>query len=272
MNESSLVQLKIIVERAIRPVQASIARKRRMREELLAHVSGVFEEEFARLDNERSALEWTALRLGEPNDITTHLQESVPAGDGIARFFEGRPNESMTWGVLRFVLGLGVVCLVIFGAALFAAGWDRVWSLEELKTVTSNLTFLPVVLVGIALMMYWMENSIRGAQHLTAAPRLGWVKAIASAWATPGVRHVMISVGSCQFLLFMSIYASANWPTQSMDWNHLASLLGTVPAMAFKAVLCVFAGLVFAWPAVERRRHHEEWTGLPIDNRNGAAA
>ena len=49
MNELTLTQLKIIVERAVRPVRASTARKRKMREELLAHVVGVFEEEGARL-------------------------------------------------------------------------------------------------------------------------------------------------------------------------------------------------------------------------------
>ena len=35
--------------------------------------------------------------------------------------------------------------------------------------------------------------------------------------------------------------------------------------MAFKAAVCVFMGLAFAWPAVERRRHHEEWSRLPIE-------
>src|SRR5215470_5898455 len=34
MNESTLTQLKVIVERAVRPVQASISCKRKMREEL----------------------------------------------------------------------------------------------------------------------------------------------------------------------------------------------------------------------------------------------
>ena len=66
MNESTLTQLKIIVERAVRPVEASIARKRKMREELLAHVVGVFEEESARLGDDRAALERTALRFGNP--------------------------------------------------------------------------------------------------------------------------------------------------------------------------------------------------------------
>ena len=75
----------------------------------------------------------------------------------------------------------------------------------------------------------------------------------------------MIVVALCQFLLFMSIYISANWPTQPMNGDHLTFILDTVPAMAFKAAVCVFAGLAFAWPAVERRRHHEEWSRLPIE-------
>ena len=38
MNEPTLTRLKIIVERAVRPVRASTTRKRRMREELLARL------------------------------------------------------------------------------------------------------------------------------------------------------------------------------------------------------------------------------------------
>src|SRR6185369_12049910 len=49
MNDNNLIQLMTIVERAVRPVQASTSRKRKMREELLAHVTGVFEEEAAKL-------------------------------------------------------------------------------------------------------------------------------------------------------------------------------------------------------------------------------
>ena len=66
MNESTLTQLKIVVERAVRPVRASTARKRKMREELLAHVIGVFDEESAKLHHDRAALERTALRFSKP--------------------------------------------------------------------------------------------------------------------------------------------------------------------------------------------------------------
>ena len=66
MNESSLIQLKITVERAVRPVRASTSLKRKMREELLSHVSKVFEEERARFGDDQVALERTVLRFGDP--------------------------------------------------------------------------------------------------------------------------------------------------------------------------------------------------------------
>jgi hypothetical protein len=265
MNESTLTRLKIVVERAVRFVRASVSCKRKMREELLAHVIGVFEEEFSRLDDEHTALERTALRFGNPSEVTSQLQASVPAGDGITRFFEGRPGESKIWGVLRFVSGLGAVCLVVFGAVLFAAGRDRDWSLEELKAVFSKFGVLPLVFFSIALTMYWMENALREARHLTAAPRACWKKSLASAWATPAVRRVMIVGGVGQFLWFMAIYIAGNWPARPWVKDHVVSIVETVPAMSFKAAGCVFGGLVIVWPAVERRRHHEEWSRLPIE-------
>ena len=60
MNGLTLTRLKVLVERAVRPVRASASRKRLMREELLAHVTAVFEEELARLADEQAALERTA--------------------------------------------------------------------------------------------------------------------------------------------------------------------------------------------------------------------
>ena len=75
----------------------------------------------------------------------------------------------------------------------------------------------------------------------------------------------MILGGVSQFLLFMALYIGGSWPARPWDRDHVVSIVETVPAMAFKAGLCVFAGLVIVWPAVERRRHHEEWSRLPIE-------
>ena len=117
MNESTLTQLKIIVERAVRPVRASTSRKRKMREELLAHVSGAFEGESAQLGDDRAALERTALRFGNPAEVTAQLQESVPASDGITRFWEGRPGEATLWIFVRLAC-VASVCSLVGAAAV----------------------------------------------------------------------------------------------------------------------------------------------------------
>jgi hypothetical protein len=265
MNESTLTELKIIVERVVRPVRASIGRKRKMREELLAHVVGVFEDETARLGGDRAALERTALRFGIPAEVTSQLQESVPAGDRIARFWGGRPAESTLRFALRYFTMQAAVALAIWGAVLIAAGWERAWSYAEVMAVCSQQVFLLPVLGGLTLFLCAMEKALREARHLTAAPRAGWRKSFASAWATPAVRRVMIVGGVGQFLLFMALYIGASWPARPWDRAHAVSIVDTVPAMAFKAGLCAFAGLVIVWPAVERRRHHEEWSRLPVE-------
>jgi hypothetical protein len=265
MTESNLVQLKIIVERAVRPVRASITCKRKMREELLAHVSGAFEEELARLQDEHAALERTRVRFGDPTEMVNELQDSVRISDRVWRFWEGRPGEPALRFALRYVSMQAVVGLAILGAVLIAAGWDRAWTYEEVVAVCSRLVFLLPVLVGLTLFVCAMEKALREARHLTAAPRAGWKKSLVSAWSTPTVRRTMVIGGAGQFLLFMAIYIAGNWPARPWVKDHVISIVDTVPAMAFKAGLCVFAVLIFVWPAVERRRHHEEWASLPVE-------
>jgi len=137
MNESTLTQLKTLVERAVRPVRASMSRKRRMREELLAHVSAVFEEEEARLGDEQAALERTAPRFGNPAELVGQLQQSVPARDSIRLFVEQlfyRHGESLFLCAVRHALLLaGVVLLVLLITALpMLGGRGGEWPTETL--------------------------------------------------------------------------------------------------------------------------------------------
>jgi hypothetical protein len=57
LTDLSITELRVIVERAVRPVRASTSCKKKMREELLAHVSTVYEEEAGKLGDDRAALE-----------------------------------------------------------------------------------------------------------------------------------------------------------------------------------------------------------------------
>ena len=117
MNESTLTQLKIIVERSVRPVQASVVRKRKMREELLSHVVGVFEEE-ANLGDEQAALARTQERFGQAAELTVQLQASVPPSDRFERSAEnflGGSGESVLQLAARFAVALGALSLVPLG-------------------------------------------------------------------------------------------------------------------------------------------------------------
>jgi hypothetical protein len=265
MTESALIQLKIVVERAVRPVRASITCKRKMREELLAHVSGAFEDELARVQVEHAALERTRVRFGNPTEMANELQDSVRISDRVWRFCEGRPGESALRFALRYISMQAAIGLPILGAVLVAAGWERAWTYEEVIAVCSRLVYLLPVFVGLTLFVCAMEKALLEARHLAAAPPAGWKKSLVSAWSTPIVRRAMIIGGAVQFLLFMAIYIAANWPARPWVMDHVISIVDTVPAMAFKAGLCVFAGLIIVWTAAARRRHHEEWSSLQID-------
>jgi hypothetical protein len=81
MNDATFAQLEEIVDRALRPVWASRARKQMLRMELLAHVLDVFEEEFARLDDEQAALNETLFRFGIAEAVASELQSSLTFSD-----------------------------------------------------------------------------------------------------------------------------------------------------------------------------------------------
>jgi ATP-dependent Clp protease ATP-binding subunit ClpC len=241
MNESTLTVLKIIVERAVRPVRASITRKRKMREELLAHVVGVFEEERARLGDERAALERTALRFGNPAEVTSRLQESVPAGDRIARFFDGRPGEAALWVPLRIACWAIAWELIGFAATWFAAGWVTLLPREAM--IIFGYVFLapPVYFFGVAFLTDWIEKGV---------------------YDPAGVSRLRVARSAASLLLFMLLFvAGAAWIDWPTGWDHL----GLVP---FAGVLAAYS-VVLAWSLAHwnapRRRYHEEWGRLSFE-------
>ncbi len=97
MNDVILKELKVVVERTVRPVRATMARKRKMREELLAHLVSIFEEAARSLGDEQAALTQAKRRFGDPGELTTQLQQAVPRQDRWRSILENmgyRPDES----------------------------------------------------------------------------------------------------------------------------------------------------------------------------------
>ena len=242
MNESTLTRLKIIVERVVRPVRASTARKGKMREELLAHVVGVFEEE-AKLGNERAAVERTALRFGNSTEVTRQLQESVPARDAVRRYWEGRPGEPAWRTAIRLAWVSGTFALVVavFVLAPTTVGSVGGWSREALILSLCAVLTIPAWLSGVVFLTSFMEKAVYGLAGRS------WPKV------------ALVGAGSWLFmLLWFAAWNWANWSAESVYSNPNAIVLAGFLMVALHVCALAQSSLL-------RRRYQEEWGRLPID-------
>jgi hypothetical protein len=196
MNESTLTQLKIIVERAVRPVRASAVIKRTMQEELLAHVLAVFEEEAARLVDEQAALERTEQRFGNSSELTGELQTSITKS-GYVRWIVDQIwlrrmryvmlNHTRLYNAIFIVFGL----YVLIGLGLLAVLLQMPpaarphmllpgWSLAPLAGI--NLFYLVAMIVTFVARMARLRIGTRLAKAMNLlfliAPPLGTVLGI----------------------------------------------------------------------------------------------
>src|SRR5271166_3205552 len=73
-----MIELREDVERVVRPIRACPRRKNQMREELLAHIEGLLADEKARRGDDVDAVRRARARFGEPGQLTTELQATVP--------------------------------------------------------------------------------------------------------------------------------------------------------------------------------------------------
>src|SRR5262249_56512234 len=77
-EESLKIRLSMmkIVERAVRPIKATIKYKRKVREELLGHLSATYEEEVSRDGQPFAALNRAADRFGDPGRLSRELEQT----------------------------------------------------------------------------------------------------------------------------------------------------------------------------------------------------
>jgi hypothetical protein len=239
MNESTLIQLKILVERAVRPVRASTHIKRQMREELLAHVTTVFQEEVARLANEQAALERTAQRFGNPAELTGQLQESIPRFDSIRRFAEWvsfRPGESILRRAVRYTIlfeaaGL-LLYLLFFPILLLQLGK---WTTEALWQTYPELLIIGYMGFNICI----LESSLR--RSLCEQKRSSWIQ------------FTFVLVGSASVYMTLGLLA---WGVSLTNTFWVCFITAIAPGVVVWRLAPDF---------LARKRHHEEWASLQIE-------
>ncbi|HEY7311356.1 MAG TPA: hypothetical protein VH643_18490 [Gemmataceae bacterium] len=247
MNESTLTQLKILVERAVRPVQASAARKRKMREELLAHVVGVFEEESAKLGDEPAALSRTQERFGQAAELTGQLQASVAPSDRAERLVEnfvGGSGESVLRLAARFAAAFGVLTSVMLGIMVLIQalrGQGGEWlTVARVPSLLAPLWTVFITFCG-TLLTYGMGRALFGPAGRS------WLRAglvAVAAW-------LLVPVST--FPLYLAVMADIQ-----------KSLLEVVPLLPYGVVAPV-ALVAVTYLVNSEFRHDREWARLQIE-------
>ena len=238
MSESILSPLKILVERAVRPVRASTSCQRKMREELLAHVTAVFQQEVARLANEQAALERTAQRFGNPAELTGQLQESVPALDSMERLADWatfQPGESALRRAVRYTIIIEVAALLFLSFELLLlrtlVNWpmDALWHTGPVLLISGYLGFTICI----------FESSLRLALYERKS----------GSW----IQFALLLVGSTIVSMILGLLAYGVSPTKAI-WLFFFTV-GFPVGLAWR----------LAHRFAARKRYHEEWASLQIE-------
>jgi hypothetical protein len=174
-----IAQMKI-VERAVRPVRAGTPRKRRMREELLAHLSAIYEQEQARLHNPEAAMDAASKRFGDPDELADELDAGLPYHERIScfaeRFVQYRAPESAVHFSLRIATYTGALLTVILGFVVGGVFLRFGWT-DDVKTLARVLASI-AVLTPPALFAAW----------------LAYIKMRDSLWGVFGSRKSLVRV------------------------------------------------------------------------------
>jgi len=110
-------ELRIHVERAVRPIRATEATKLKMREELFAHLTAIYEEERARGADEPTAVALAKERIGTAAELTAELDATIPRnerwGAALERHLGRSSAKSDTHYVLRISCCYAAFLLVV---------------------------------------------------------------------------------------------------------------------------------------------------------------
>ena len=163
-----LMQMRF-VEGIVRPVRASTSRKRKMRDELLTHLSAIYDEELARLHDPEAAFQVAVERFGEPGELTREMERVLPASARLdyyrERWLAWRAPESVASYLrrvsIRVTAVFAAIVAILAGAAVWSNGWDRSdW--VAIRPMIALLVLMPIDLFSIGSLQFKMRDTIFG--------------------------------------------------------------------------------------------------------------
>jgi hypothetical protein len=248
MNDTSLIRLKIAVEKTVRPLPARQSCKRRMRQEMLAHLVAVHEQEMARLGDDGAAADEALKRFGDPREVSMQLLTSLRWPDRVGyrldRIFDPGAGESpaqMAARVFSFMLlGYAALLIVMLPVLLLDGRQYLLIPILRIAVVTSIVAAVLCCLL------------------MTIPVRLGRI----------------LYGGHCQRPLISSLpciaLSFAVLPVLAFiaDWGATADLTAGVDHLLFSCLISPAAPAIFlliAKPLFEEIRYRQEWHSLDID-------
>jgi hypothetical protein len=243
MNHSTLNELKILVERVVRPINASTRRKRQIRDELLAHVSATFQEEAAESVDDQTALQRTAARFGTPAEVSEQIRASLPAWDHFARTVDAlwtRPGESPLPRALRqaAILELLAVPALLLVLTLSASLNGKPISFTGLGLIARDLVAFFFVAAGFAFTAEWLSKDPRWSDS-----RQFWRNLL----------RVSAPLGALGFGICVAFQlARGGWRADDFY------------ASAFITFWTLFALAITAQVSAARRQYEQDWEVLPL--------
>ncbi|HVX86424.1 MAG TPA: hypothetical protein VH253_16700 [Phycisphaerae bacterium] len=251
--------LMIHVERIVRPLRATSARKLRMRRELLAHLQSALDEERERIPDQPAAIAAALKRLGDPAELRRSLDASVPRIEKLFLFRFRSPARMHAWGersnremgiegmtlLPTLLAGISGTLLAYCAPALNALYFGRHYR-DVLEVALGNHTprlqlgMLACAVLSLAPMVMAFHVIGRRAR----AERLGWKDAaLAAAFITASLAWMSAAI--------LSVGSAISWPPLAVS---------IVTALLALAALSLLGRWVRTVP-----RPHTEWLRLPLD-------
>ena len=218
-----------------------------MREELLAHLMSVFEEELGRTGDNRTALREVKGRFGDVRELSTDLQRSVPSWDRCRALVDQinlQPGESflhLAGKQLMVTLGL---CATLFLATVpFMIIRGRQ---DELRMTLHVLLVVELGAVALSLLLSLLPHTLGRAL-----------------FGKPSERSLRMTLlyGVASLPVFPAFAFLVNW---GASFDISASLVHARFACYF-AVAAPFLFAIMSKQMVEDKRYQDEWASLEIE-------
>lgn len=267
-------QLRVHVERIVRPIRAGVGRKNKMREELLAHLTQKAEGLMAGGGGEAAACAEAIEQLGEPAALRAELQKTVPALERLAymrlpavrvfdAWFEKKATETpLRYALVRtFYIALGIgavltVMLVVRSLGLLPDSHRRMKPLSYCAVVMT-LTYASAILGSFV--SYYLADATRLRRILSRETAV-------SAWLKSGGLCLFMCMNVALMLAPIILFMSMVHPE---DVVVLGTVFGGALGRRILLGAALFLLTLFGFCGVAMKFEHKQWArwgSLRIDD------